>query len=129
MRETVGRFYTDKNKKEGGMKRYCQTLSLKDNEELIASYISVHEKVWPEVQDRMKQGGILDMQIYIHGNLLFMIVDTVDDFDWEVDMSRLAGLPGQAEWERHVARFQDVDETASSMGKWVLMNKIFDLEK
>ena len=82
MRETVGRFYTDKNKKEGGMKRYCQTLRLKDNEELIASYISVHEKVWPEVQDGMKQVGILDMQIYIHGNLLFMIVDTVDDFDW-----------------------------------------------
>ena len=111
------------------MKRYCQTLRLKDNEELIASYISVHEKVWPEVQDGMKQVGILDMQIYIHGNLLFMIVDTVDGFDWEVDMSRLAGLPGQAEGERHVARFQDVDGNASSMEKGVVMNKMCELEK
>lgn len=58
------------------MKRYCQTLKLKDNEELISSYISVHENVWPEVLQGMRQVGILDMQIYIHENLLFMIVDT-----------------------------------------------------
>lgn len=111
------------------MKRYCQTLKLKDDEGLISSYVSVHEKVWPEVQQGMKQVGILDMQIYIHENLLFMIVDTEDAFDWETGMSRLAGLPGQAEWEKHVARFQDVDENASSKEKWVLMDKIFELEK
>ena len=50
------------------MKRYCQTLKLKDNEELISSYISVHENVWPEVLQGMRQVGILDMQIYIHEN-------------------------------------------------------------
>ena len=111
------------------MKRFFQTLKLKDNEELISSYISVHENVWPEVRQGMKQVGILDMQIYIHENLLFMIVDTVDDFDWEKDMSRLARLPRQAEWEKHVARFQDVEESASSKEKWVLMDKIFELEK
>ena len=37
------------------MKRYCQTLKLKDNEELISSYISVHENVWPEVLQGMRQ--------------------------------------------------------------------------
>ena len=111
------------------MKRYCQTLKLKDNKGSISSYISVHENVWTEVQQGMKQVGILDMQIYIHENLLFMIVDTVDDFDWEMNMSRLAQLPRQAEWEKYVARFQDVDENASSKEKWVLMNKIFELEK
>ena len=33
------------------------------------------------------------MQIYALGNQQFMIVDTIDDFDWERDMERLAGLP------------------------------------
>ena len=35
-----------------------------------------------------------------------MICDTVDDFDWERDMARLAELPRQAEWETYVNQFQ-----------------------
>lgn len=37
------------------------------------------------------------MQIYRHGCSLFMVCDTVDDFDWQRDMVRLADLPRQAE--------------------------------
>lgn len=42
-------------------------------------------------------------------------------------MKRLSMLPRQAEWERFVAQFQDVDENASSCEKWILMDKIFEL--
>ena len=111
------------------MKRYCQTLKLRDSEELIARYVEEHKHVWPEVQEGIKEVGILDMQIYIHGNVLFMIVDTVDEFDWEADMGRLATLPRQAEWEEHVGRFQMAAEGASSKEKWTLMDKIFELTK
>lgn len=111
------------------MKRYCQTLKLRDSGELIAQYVEEHRHVWPEVQEGIKAVGILNMQIYIHGNTLFMIVDTVDDFDWEVDMGRLATLPRQADWEEHVGRFQVAAEGASSKEKWVLMDKIFELAK
>lgn len=111
------------------MKRYCQTLKLRDSNDLIAQYVEEHRHVWPEVQEGIKEVGILDMQIYIRENVLFMIVDTVDDFDWEADMGRLAGLPRQAEWEEHVGRFQVAAEGASSKEKWVLMDKIFELKK
>lgn len=109
------------------MKRYCQTLKLKNDKALIDDYVRVHRNVWPEVQQGMREVGILNMQIYIHDNLLFMIVDTVNDFEWEVNMTRLSMLPRQAEWERFVAQFQDVDENASSCEKWILMDKIFEL--
>ena len=67
----------------------------------------------------------LDMQIYRHGRQLFMICDTVDDFDWQRDMARLATLPRQAEWEAYVAQFQGCAANARSDEKWQLMDRIF----
>ena len=75
------------------MKRYCQTLSLKDDPQLVEKYIEVHSHVWPEIIEGQHEVGILSMEIYAKGRNLFMIVDTVDDFDWERDMARLATLP------------------------------------
>lgn len=109
------------------MKRYCQTLTLKDDPELIAGYVREHSRVWPEIKAGIREVGILDMQIYIRGTQLFMIVDTVDDFDWERDNARLATLPRQKEWEEHVARFQNADPSAPSHEKWQLMERIFKL--
>ena len=111
------------------MKRYCQTLSLKDDPQLVEKYIEVHSHVWPEIIEGQHEVGILSMEIYAKGLSLFMIVDTVDDFDWERDMARLATLPRQAEWEAYVSRLQGCSPEAKSTEKWQLMTKIFDSEK
>ena len=111
------------------MKRYCQTLSLKDDPQLVEKYIEVHSHVWPEIIEGPHEEGILSMEIYAKGRNLFMIVDTVDDFDWERDMARLATLPRQAEWEAYVSQFQGCSPEAKSTEKWQLMTKIFDSEK
>ena len=108
------------------MKRYCQTLTLVDDEALIEQYIEVHAHVWPEVIQGQREVGIVQMQIYRHDRQLFMIIDTVDDFDFERDMKRLAGLPRQAEWEAYVSQFQGCTAGASSAEKWRLMDRIFD---
>lgn len=111
------------------MKRFCQTLELRDDPEMIEKYVEAHSRVWPEVQAGIREVGILDMQIFRRGNRLFMIMDTVDEFDFVADNARLAGLPRQAEWEAYVARFQGCDPAAPSTQKWQLMEKIFELEK
>lgn len=110
------------------MKRFCQTLELRDDPELIAKYCEVHAHVWPEIIEGQHAVGILSMEIYRRGRVLFMIVETVDDFDWERDMARLATLPRQAEWEAYVSEFQGCDPNAPSTEKWQLMGKIFDSE-
>ena len=109
------------------MKRYCQTLDLVDDPELIEKYCEAHAHVWPEIQAGIREVGILDMQIYRLGTRLFMIMDTVDDFDFVEDNARLATLPRQAEWEAYVAQFQGCDPSAPSTGKWKLMEQIFAL--
>lgn len=110
-------------------KRYCQTLDLRDDDGLIQSYRELHskEQVWKEVLDGIRQCGILEMEIYILGTRLFMIVETPLDFCWKTAMSRLAGFPRQAEWEALTAKYQKADATASSGEKWKLMERIFHL--
>lgn len=111
------------------MKRYCQTLTLKDDPQLVEKYIEVHSHVWPEIIAGQHEVGILSMEIYALGRSLFMIVDTVDDFDWDRDMARLSTLPRQAEWEAYVSQFQGCDPNATSAEKWQMMEVIFDSEK
>lgn len=111
------------------VKRYCQTLSLKNNPELIAEYRKIHsrEHAWPEIREGIRSVGILEMEIYISGTLLFMIVETPLGFDWDSAMERLAHLPRQAEWEDYVARFQECAPGSTSSQKWKLMERMFYL--
>ena len=72
------------------MKRFCQTLDLKDNEQLIREYCHWHspEHIWPEIPAGIRTVGILNMEIYRLGNRLFMIVDTPDVFDLDAAFGR-----------------------------------------
>ena len=113
----------------GPVKRYCQTLNLKDNAELVAEYRKSHSQgeVWPETLAAIREVGILEMEIYILGTRLFMIVETPLDFDWDSAMARMATLPKQDEWEAYMSVFQQAEPGASSAEKWQLMDRMFHL--
>ncbi|MBP3714174.1 MAG: L-rhamnose mutarotase [Phocaeicola sp.] len=115
----------------GPVKRYCQTLQLKDDPELIAEYRRRHSEgvAWKEIRDGIREVGILEMEIYILGTTLFMIVETPLDFDWDTAMAKLATLPRQAEWEDYMAELQDAQPGATSDQKWKLMERMFYLYK
>ncbi|HEY5469765.1 MAG TPA: L-rhamnose mutarotase [Bacteroidales bacterium] len=112
-------------------KRYCKILTLKDDPELIKQYKNVHgiNNAWPEITQGMKDVGIIDMEIYIHGNILFMIMDTTADFDHEKAMTVLATKPRQKEWESFVSKFQNTDSEATAAGKWTLMDRIYEMDQ
>jgi L-rhamnose mutarotase len=111
-------------------KRYCKTLSLKDDAQLIEDYKKVHAPgaAWPEITQGMKDVGIIDMEIYILGTRLFMIMDTVADFDHDKAMTELATKPRQSEWEAYVSRFQQSSAEATADEKWQLMERIYKLD-
>lgn len=104
---------------------------LKDDPELIREYKRVHAPgaAWPEVTKGTKEVGIIDLEIYICGNRLFMIMDTVQDFDHDKAMFELSKKPRQQEWETFVSRFQDTSPDASSKEKWQLMDRIFEMDQ
>lgn len=111
------------------VKRFVQIMDLKDEPDLIARYRRAHsrEESWPEVREGIRQVGILEMEVYISGNHLVMVVDTPVDFDWDSAMARLAALPRQAEWEAFVAQFQQCAASATSDEKWQMTERIFHL--
>lgn len=111
------------------VKRYCQTLDLKDNPELIAEYRRRHSngEAWSEILWGIREVGILEMEIYIVGTRLFMIVEAPLDFNWDEAMSRLSTLPRQQEWEDYMSEFQQAAPGSSSNEKWRMMERMFYL--
>ena len=113
------------------MQRFCLSLDLKDDPELIAEYEQFHAKGkgWPEVRQADLKAGILDLQIYRTGNRMFMILETDDDFTFEKKAQLDAGNPHVQEWERLMWSFQQSLPWAKEGEKWVLMDQIFQFEK
>jgi L-rhamnose mutarotase len=113
----------------GKFKRYCKILRLQDDPELIRKYKEVHspENIWPEIPAGIREVGIIDMELYIHGNIAIMIMDTVPDFDHGSAMKKLATLPRQQEWENYVSAFQDAGSKADTPEKWEPLERIFEL--
>ena len=113
------------------VKRYVQTMDLKDDPALISEYRRRHSEgqVWPEIISGIRQVGILEMEVYLLDTRLVMIVDAPADFNWPSAMARLATLPRQQEWEEYMALFQQCAVQATSDEKWHMMERIFHLYK
>ncbi|MCE4565258.1 L-rhamnose mutarotase [Maribellus sp. CM-23] len=111
-------------------KRYCKTLQLENDPQSMEAYRKVHAPgaVWPEITQGMREVGIIDMEIYLHENTLFMIMETVVDFDHETAMTELASKPRQTEWEAYVSQFQKASGSASADDKWNVMEKIYKMD-
>ncbi|MEG1644118.1 MAG: L-rhamnose mutarotase [Bacteroidales bacterium] len=95
----------------------------------MALYRKWHETghIWKEIPEGLRRIGILDMEIYILENRLFMIVETSVDFDWDKAFSDLSKMPRQDEWEAFVGEFQKAQHGAKSDEKWRLMERMFKL--
>ncbi|ADV83432.1 L-rhamnose mutarotase [Terriglobus saanensis] len=109
------------------MQRYCFVLDLRPDPVLIAEYIRLHQGVWPEIRESIREAGVLDMQIYRLGDRLFMIMDTLDDFTLERKAALDAANPKVIEWETLMGTFQQVDAAGDLTRRWQLMDKIFQL--
>ncbi|HEY9195035.1 MAG TPA: L-rhamnose mutarotase [Mucilaginibacter sp.] len=110
--------------------RFCKTMELRNDEQLILAYKKAHAAgaAWPEITLGMKEVGIIDMEIYLLGTTLFMIMDTVPDFDHAEAMAALAVKPRQSEWEMYMSRFQNGSAKHDANAKRQLMERIYKME-
>ncbi len=118
------------NENNNKTKRYCMTLDLKDDPELIKEYKYWHENenIWPEIPRGIKEVGIVNMEIYLYDTRMFMIMETTLDFDFDKDMARLGTLERQGEWEKFVGKFQKSLPGTPEGSKWQLMERVYKLE-
>ena len=111
-------------------KRYCLALDLKDDPALIQKYTKHHApgKVWPEITGSIKQAGIVEMEIYLTGNRLFMIIEVDESFDFHKKAQDDKNNPKVQQWENLMSKYQQQLPWASAVEKWVKMDKIFELQ-
>ena len=111
------------------MKRYTLALDLKDDPALISEYEQWHreENGWPEIKKSIEEAGIANMEIYRTGNRLFMIMETEENFSFERKSGMDAANPKVQEWEQLMWKFQQPLPWAPEGEKWIIMDKIFQL--
>lgn len=110
-------------------RRYCLTLDLKNDPQLIAEYRRYHENVWPEVIQSIRASGIMDMEIYLLGKRMFMIIEVDEKFTFEAKVQADQNNAKVQEWERLMWKFQQSLPEAKPGEKWLLMERIFSLPK
>jgi L-rhamnose mutarotase len=110
-------------------RRYCLTLDLNDDPALIAEYKRYHEKIWPEITKSIKDEGVHDLEIYFRGTRMFMILEVDDSFSFEKKAEADRRNPKVQEWEELMWKFQKALPDAGPGEKWLLMERIFVLEK
>ena len=111
------------------MKKYCLALDLKDDVDKINEYKDYHQDIWPEISRSLKDSGILNAEIYNTGNRLFMIIEVDKTFSFEKKLKMDSENPKVQEWEELMWNYQQALPQSEKGSKWVLMDKIFDLNK
>src|ERR1043166_9925895 len=111
-----------------GARRYCLTLDLKDDPELILEYKRYHERVWPEITKSIRDAGILDMEIYLLGTRMFMIMEVNEHFSFEAKAKVDRLNPKVQEWEKLMWKFQQPLSESAPGEKGLLREKIFKLQ-
>jgi L-rhamnose mutarotase len=109
-------------------RRYYLTLDLKDDAELIAEYKRYHAKIWPEITESLKSAGIQDLEIYLLGTRMFMVMEVDDRFSFEKKAKLDTSNPKVQEWENLMWKFQQAVPGAAPGEKWMLMERIFKLD-
>jgi len=108
-------------------RRFCLTLDLKDDPALIAEYRKYHEKIWPEITESIKNSGIVDMEIYLLGARMFMIMEVNESFSFEKKAMADQKDPKVQAWEQLMWKFQQEIAGATPGEKLLLMERIFKL--
>lgn len=104
--------------------KHILTLDLKNDIDLIQSYVEYHKKVWSEIKKSILDSGILQMEIFLLDFRLCMVIEVDESFSFERKAQMDAQNPKVREWEELMETYQQVDGDGS---KWKLMDKIFDL--
>ena len=108
--------------------RHCFALDLINDVELISAYKKHHKNVWPEIVKSITDSGIVNLEIYLVENRLFMIMEVTDSFSFEKKDKMDANKPKVQEWETLMWKYQQALPTAKDGEKWLLMDRIYQLK-
>jgi L-rhamnose mutarotase len=110
------------------MTRHCLTLDLKNDKTAIAEYKRYHVKIWPEVKQSLFDTGVVEMEIYLLGTRMFMIMDVDSSFSLSAKAVKDLANAKVQEWETIMHGFQQQLPSAGPDQYWMVMERVFNLE-
>ena len=112
------------------MTRHVLTLDLRDGPAVIEAYLAHHRRVWPEVLSSLRSAGLADLQIYMLGRRLVMLVDLPDGLDVRrAFATHAASHPRVAEWESLMRSMQQPAPASPAGEWWAEMQPVFHLHE
>jgi L-rhamnose mutarotase len=110
------------------MTRHLLMVDLKDDPDVIEAYTAHHRRVWPEVLRSLRRAGIADMEIYLLGRRLVMVVDVNGRDVQSCFAAHVASHPRVAEWEALMKSMQEPPPGGEPGEWWAMMQPVFHLE-
>jgi L-rhamnose mutarotase len=107
------------------MKRYGLLIGVKP--EMLAEYIEIHRKVWPEVLATITRCNIRNYSIFLKDGKLFAYYEYVG-MDYTADMARMAADPKTQEWWKITDPMQIPLETRAKGEWWASMEEVFHID-
>jgi len=108
--------------------RTVLAVDLKDDAAAIETYKEHHRRVWPEVLASLRRAGVHDMDIYLLGRRLVMVVETEGQDFRRCFVAHLSSHPLVTEWEALMRSLQEPPPGASPGDWWARMEPVFSLE-
>ena len=110
--------------------RHVLTLNLRDDPAVVETYVRHHRRVWREVQASLMRAGVEQMDIYLLGRRLVMVVEMRDGVDYRSAFtSHVASSARVAEWERLMKTLQEPVPEAHADEWWAAMEPVFHLDQ
>lgn len=107
--------------------RSVLAVDLKDDPGVIERYKAHHRQVWPEVLASLRRAGIVDMDIYLLGRRLVMVVDTEGQDYRRCFAAHASSHPRVVEWEALMRSLQQPPPGAAPGEWWTEMRPVFSL--
>jgi L-rhamnose mutarotase len=108
------------------MTRHVLAVDLKNDPAVVAAYVDHHDRVWPEVLRSLRAAGLQEMEIFLLGRRLVMILEADDDYR-RLFERHAASHPRVAEWEALMKSMQEPSPGAAPGEWWAQMQPVFRL--
>ena len=108
------------------MQRFGRVLRLREGAE--EEYRRQHAAVWPEVLEAIRESGIRNYSIYIHGRWMFAYFELPDGLSVEEAGAQIAANPACRRWEELMHTLQERLPESPEGSWWVPASEAFHLD-
>jgi L-rhamnose mutarotase len=109
------------------MRRFGQVIRVRPEAE--AEYRKIHVKIWPVIEEAIREAGIRNYSIYLKDGMLFAYYEYHGpDDEFEARMAKLAQVSRDSGWWDITEKMQQPLESRQPGEWWASMEEVFHQE-